>query len=551
VLSATALIVGAAASLAAIGFVEVVALLNDLLLVAPRARVQFAGSALALSLATLAVPTAGGLIVGLMITRLSRHGRPLGPPDVIGAVQLGAAPPGLREGSVSTLGAAVSLGFGASVGQYGPMVLLGAVLGALAARCRLGIANLPAIAMACGVAAAIATAFNAPIAGLVFAHEVVLRHYATQAFAPTTLAAVTGYVISNVIFARPPLFLVEFAGVAHGYEFLFFALVGVICAGVAIGFMRLTLLLSALRSRLPGPRALHPAGAGLAVGALALWLPDVLGTGREALRFATIESAFGAIELPLIIVAKIGLTSLCIAIGFAGGMFSPALLIGVLLGALAWTAGPALAGLPNSGVAVYAICGMMALAGPVTGAPLTMILIVFELTRNYDLTIAAMVAVVISNLIAHRLFGRSFFDVQLAGRGVDLSGGRDRARLNSERVAARAHPPPVIAAAGEGAGAVRDRLSRSGWSTAPVTDPGGVFLGEIVPAAHPPERTAGEGATRPALIFDEATTLAGALDELRAFVGEAVPVVHSGDGRLLGIVTEADLIAAQISAVLP
>ena len=546
VLAATALSVGSAASLAAIGFVEAVAWLNDTLLIAPRARVQFAGGPGLLALATLAVPTAGGLIVGLAFTRLSRLGRQVGPPDVIGAIQLGSAPPGPREGAISTAAAAVSLGFGASVGQYGPMVLLGAVIGALAARLRLDVPNLSAIAMACGVAAAIATAFNAPIAGLVFAHEVVLRHYATQAFAPTTLAAAVGYVISNVVFGRPALFLVDFAGVAHGHEFLLFALLGVICAGVAIGFMRLILALGAWRGRLRVPRALHPAGAGLAVGAAALWLPDILGTGREALRFATIEGAYGALELPMIILAKIALTALCIAMGFAGGVFSPALLIGVLIGAWAWMMGPALAGLPNSGIAVYAICGMMALAGPVTGAPLTMILIVFELTRNYDLTIAAMVAVVVSNLLAHRLFGRSLFDRQLAGRGVDLSAGRDRARLAARAVRDVAGTGPGIARADETAGEVQARLAAEGLATAFVTDAEGRFAGQCSPGRAPPARPVGEVAEPPALTFDEATTLAGALEALSGFVGEAVAVVRRDDGVLLGLVTEADIIAAQL-----
>ena len=544
VLAAISLGVGAAASLAAIGFVEVVAWLNDALLIAPRSRAQVPGGVLVA--ATLAVPTLGGLIVGLLLARMSRLARPLGPPDVIGAVQLGGAPPGAREGTLSTVAAALSLGFGASVGQYGPMVLLGAVLGALAARLRLAVPNLTAIAMACGVAAAIATAFNAPIAGLVFAHEVVLRHYATQAFAPTTLAAAMGYVISNVVFERTPLFLVEFAGVAHGYEFLFFAVLGVLCAGVAIGFMRLVLALSAARARLPGPPALHPAMAGLALGAAALWLPDVLGMSVEALRFATIEGAFGMVELPLIILAKLGLTALCLGMGFAGGAFSPALVIGVLLGAWAWQVGPAMAGIPNSGITVYAICGMMALAGPVTGAPLTMILIVFELTRNYDLTIAAMVAVVVANLIAHRTFGRSLFDVQLARRGVDLSAGRDRARLSGTRVADIARKPPVTAMPDERAGAVLRRLDASGRRTTPVVDGRGRFLGEIAPAAHPAAQAVGAVAAMPALVFDETTTLAGALDAVRDFVGEAVPVVRAGDGRLLGIVTEADIISAQL-----
>ena len=131
----------------------------------------------------------------------------------------------------------------------------------------------------------------------------------------------------------------------------------------------------------------------------------------------------------MLIFAKILLTALCIAAGFSGGVFSPALLIGSLIGALFWTVISGLGGIATSGVAVYAIGAMMAFASAVIGAPLTCILIVFELTRNYDITIAAMVAVVFSNLVSHRFFGRSLFDVQLARRGMDFSMGRDRAHL--------------------------------------------------------------------------------------------------------------------------
>lgn len=404
ILTLTALGVGASASFAAIAFVELVSGLNSVLLVAPRARVQWEGVPWLVTLATLLVPTIGGLAVGLIHRHLSPERRPLGPPDVIRAVQFHQPLPDTRSGIMSTLTAILSLGTGASVGQYGPMVYLGALFGGAVRRLKAGVPNLDGIAVSCGVAAAIATAFNAPIAGVVFAHEVVLRHYATQAFAPVTVASATGYVIANVIFERPALFLVDFAGVAHGYEFALFALLGLLVALAAIGFMRLVLACGPWIAGAVAYPALRPAAAGLAVGLTALALPDVLGIGTETLRFATIEGAFGQGELVVLILAKVALTALCIGAGFSGGVFSPALLIGSLIGAFFWMGMSGQGGIPTSGVAVYAIGAMMAFASAVIGAPLTCILIVFELTRNYDITIAAMVAVVFSNLVSHRLF---------------------------------------------------------------------------------------------------------------------------------------------------
>ena len=544
ILTLCAIGVGTLASLAAIGLTEAVFWLNDILLIAPRARVQLDAQGYLVPVATVLVPVLGGLVVALVMRHLSPVHRPLGPPDVIEAVQFERPLPPLRAGIASTVAAMVSLGAGASVGQYGPMVYLGAMLGGLVRRLRLGVPNLPAISVACGVAAAIATAFNAPIAGLVFAHEVVLRHYSTQSFAPTTVAAATGYVMANVVFERPALFLVRFDGVEHGHEFALFAALGILAAGLAILFMRLILLVSARAAQSRLPALLRPAAAGLALGLAALWLPDVLGIGKETLRFATIPGAFAPGELAVLVIAKLALTALCIGFGFAGGVFSPALLIGILFGALFWTAIDATALVATSGVAVYAICGMMALTSPVIGAPLTTILIVFELTRNYDITIAAMVAVVFSNLVAHRFFGRSLFDVQLAGRGTDLSKGRDRARLSALPVSRFCAESPITGETGQDLEDVRARLDRSAWSEAFVTDPQGRFAGVLDRQAA--GATWDEALRAPARRFDETTSVLQAMQALRGFVGDAVPVIDSRNGLLIGAVSEAAVIEAYL-----
>ncbi len=551
VLTLVALVIGLAVAFAAIAFVDAVSWLNHTLFISPRARVQIEDSPWLLSAATLLVPAVGGLLVGLMLTRFSTEKRPLGPADVVQAVQLRGRPPKTRDGLLTTGAAVVSLGFGASVGQYGPMVYLGAMFGQAATRLRLRVRNLPAIAIACGVAAAISTAFNAPIAGLVFAHEVVLRHYSMQAFAPTTVASASGYVIANVVFDRPALFLVGFEGVEHGYEFLLFAGLGLLAAAVAVIYMRLILGATALAARSPIAPALRPAAAGLALGLTALWLPDVLGIGKEALRFATIEGAFTAGELVLVVTAKILLTALCLGFGFAGGVFSPALLIGVLFGALFWTllAGSGL--VATSGIAVYAVCGMMAVTSPVIGAPLTTILIVFELTRSYDLTIAAMVAVVFSNLIAYRVFGRSLFDVQLARRGVDLSAGRDQARLDSVPVAAYATRDFPKARLETTTGEALGQLQASKWGEVFVVDTEGIFRGTLSGRERlsDPAAMVTTVLRPPGIVLDEKTSVWKAMRLLEGFVGDAVPIVDSRSKQLTAVVTEAAIISAYLEIV--
>ncbi len=544
ILSLLALVLGSLASLAAIAFIESVHWLNDVLLISPRSRVQVQNPLL-LSVATITVPMLGGLVVGIVIQRYSTEQRPLGPSDVIRAVQLRTPLPSVRSGVASTLAAIVSIGSGASVGQYGPMVYMGAIAGNLVSKFKLPIANLPTIAIACGVAATISTAFNAPIAGLVFAHEVILRHYSLQAFAPTTVAAATGYVIANIVFEHPPLLLVEFSGVGHSYEFALFALLGFICAFLSVGFMRSIFCINAFAPKLPVPAKYRPALAGLMVGMVSLQLPDVLGVGKETLRFATIEGAFESWELILLVFAKMGLTAVCIGLGFAGGVFSPSLLIGILFGAFSWTL-LELIGVPNSGVVVYAICGMMALTSPIIGAPLTTILIVFELTHNYDLTISAMVAVVFANLLAFRLLGRSMFDVVLARAGVDLSLGRDRALLEHTKIVNLPINDFVRVDLNDTTQLVMEKLQHSGRSEAVVVDSKGIYQGiiRIVDLPRQDSNSISDILHVDAPVFDEDTTLWQGMSALEGFVGEAVPVVSGTDATLIGVIAESELITA-------
>ncbi len=548
VLAITAVVIATVISLATIGFIESVDWLNDVLLVSPRTRIQVQQPQL-LVLATILVPTLGGLLVGILIQRFSVDKRALGPPDAIRAVQLRVPTPMFRSGVVSTLASVVSLGCGASVGQYGPLVYMGAMASNLTASLTLRIPNIQAIAIACGVSAAISTAFNAPIAGLVFAHEVILRHYSLQAFAPTTVASATGFVIANVIFERPALFLVEFSGVSHGYEFVLFAVLGILCAFLAVGFMRLTLLATDMAASMRLPVIWRPAVAGLSVGLVALVFPDVLGVGRETLRFATIEGAFASWELVLLVLMKTGLTAICIGFGFAGGIFSPALLIGILFGALSWTL-LELTGIPNSGVVVYAISGMMALTSPIIGAPLTTILIVFELTRNYDLTIAAMMGVVFSNLLTYRLFGRSMFDVLLARRGVDLSSGRDQAMLQHVRVMAQPVDNFICCFMDEDLSIVIKRLQKAGRSEAAVIDENGYYQGvlRLQDAISHSSGRVSIVVKRDWLQFEEHTSLWQAMCALEGFVGEAIPIVSSSN-KLVGLITEAEIVASYLKTV--
>ena len=556
-IAALGMVAGALASLAAIAFVEMVAVLNRWLLISPRSRFMV-DDAQWLLLATVCVPAAGGLIVGI-VHRYIPERRSHGPPDVIRSVQgLDGRIPA-RSGFLSALASVVSLGAGASVGQYGPLAHLGATLGSLVARVNRHSRWMATVGVGCGVAAAISTAFNAPIAGIIFAHEVVLRHYSLRAFAPITVAATIGYVIANVVFERPPLFRVEAVTSSSAPEFLGFILIGVGGAFVAVLYMRAILYSSRIARTLPIADYLKPMLAGAVLGLAALWLPDILGIGKETLRFAVIDHAFSPGELSLLLIAKILATALCIGFGFAGGVFSPALLIGILFGALAGNGAELLLGDLRSDIAIYAICGMVAVTSAVIGAPLTTILIVFELTRNYDLATAAMVSVVFSNLVSYRVFGRSLFDVQLRMRGFDLSAGRDKVILDHRLIESYVSREYTALAPETPLGEAKSHLLASRRHEGYVIDAGGTYLGTVkLEELVTSEENGGLGsdaavarlAKREALIFTEKTSIWAAMERMGDFVGESIPVLEEGDGgRMLGVVFEATIVKAYLDTM--
>ncbi len=542
------LVVGLISAVATIGFVELVTYLNRLLFVSEATRATLDPGELAF--VTIGVLTLGGLAVGLMLRYGVGTGSPAGPADTIFAVQLHERLPPPIAGVTSTIAAMVSLGCGASVGQYGPLVYLGTLVGQLVNRLDLGIRDIRNIAIAGGVAAAISTAFNAPIAALIFAHEVILRHYSLRMFAGVTVASASGYLVANVIFDHPPLFLIESVGNFRGVEFFLFGIEGIACGLLAVIYMRWLNLSSRLANRLPLPAPVKPMLAGFVLAIVALQVPEVLGASQALLREVP-GGEFGATALLLILVTKIFVTGLCIGFGFHGGIIFPAFLIGVLFGSLFGTLVPPALLESHSGIAVYALCGMVALMSPVLGSPMTSLLIVFEFTRNYEITIAAMVTIVFANLIAYNWYGRSFYDRQLAERGIDLSQGRVRAYLMHHKVVDHVTRALPVVRTRDSLEQLRERLGAMATASAVVVDDderyqGMAFQQQLLTQADATH--VGDLRLRRDLEFDEQTSIWQAMEVMRGYIGEAIAVVDSDSGRYLGAIPEAAVIDAYLEA---
>lgn len=420
-LSLLSIIVGAIVAFAAVIFRESIKLLEDLFFDLGN------GGGMTASFPTWSIvvaPIIGGLLVGVLVSFCTKNGRANGVAEVIEASALTGGKMNLKDGLISALASALSIGCGASVGREGPAVQLGATLASSVSsflnldrtQCR--------ILLGAGAASAVAASFNAPFAGVFFAHEVVIGHYALTAFAPVAVAAILGTVISRIYFGDFPAFTISEHEIVSFLELPAFALLGVACALVSIVLVRLVPLLQKGRVSFKVPGWIMPALGGGVIGVMALWFPEVLGVGYETTNKALNED-YGLGLLMTFLFMKLIATIISLGSGFVGGVFSPSLFMGAMLGGafgvmVAWPF-PDLA----SSMGSYSITGMGAMAAAVLGAPISTTIMIFELTGDYRLTLSVLVAVVTSTMIMRSLHGPSYFLWMLAHRGVLLQGGHE------------------------------------------------------------------------------------------------------------------------------
>lgn len=376
----------------------------------------------------------GGLVVGFILRFTTHSFRTHGIADVIEARAIHGSHIPIRRGLMSAVASAISLGAGASAGREGPAVHLGAAIASfLESRFSLpGAAR--RVLLASGAAAAVSASFNAPIAGVLFAHEVILGHYALTAFVPTVIAAVGATLITRVHLGDFPAFIIPDYHITSYWEFPAFALLGVVCGLVAVGFLLSIMASDWLSRQVDLPIWVRPAIGGVIVGAIAIMVPEVLGVGYEATNQALREK-YSLEFLFLLLFAKTAATAITLASRFGGGVFSPSLYLGAMsggaFGIIAASVFPEFA----SSYGVYAILGMGAVAGAVLGAPISTTMIVFELTGGYEMTIALLLSVSIASVITQALIGQSFFGWQLSTRGLYLGDGPHRRIMRTWKVA--------------------------------------------------------------------------------------------------------------------
>jgi CIC family chloride channel protein len=468
-----------------------------------------------------------------------------GPADSIFAAQQQHQPLNIKQGFASTLGAFVSASGGASVGQYGPIVHFGATVGVWVKRfvsSRLS----HDIYLGCGVAAAISAGFNAPIAGVIFAHEAVLRHFSMRAIAPITVASISASTLGNYWFPNTASLEIEAVLPSLAEVVPTLIVLAPLFSLIAILFMvSLRRASSAAEQMQLSPTKVLFLGATLC-GLVGVWIPQILGLGISSMN-QMIAGEFTLWLLATVLVAKILMTAVCLGCGLPGGTFSPALFIGVATGALA---GQILTLLGFSDIAgIISVAAMAAVSSAVIGAPLSAVMIVLELTQSYQYAVAAMMAVVVCSLLTNRLFGHSFFDRQLLDRGINLALGREAIALSHTEVGSYGSQNYTAAAVTSSGDQLLETMRNQGNTEAYVVDKDGILLGKLSIFAV---LEAGSGTiadfmdTAPLSLYTH-DSLEHAMAIAGEFVGESLPIIELDSGQLMGTVTEGSLFQAVIA----
>ncbi len=433
-----ALVIGVAAGFAALGFRAGIDALQTALYGADDRSIL----AVAVGLPwyyLVAFPATGGLVVGLILHRFTPDGRVRAVADVIEGAALRRGRVEIREGLASAVASMITLGSGGSAGREGPVVhLAGVISTAIAERIHAsGITGRDLLG--CAVAAGVSASFNAPIAGAIFAMEVVLRHHALHAFAPIAIASVAGTVINRLYFGELTEFSLPLAGgVAFYWEIPAFLILGLVAGAVAVVMMRAIFWTDDLASRVQAssgmPRWLRPALAGALVGMLAIGFPQVIGIGYEVTSLA-LTGRMGLAEAIVIAAAKVAAVSITLGGRMGGGVFSPALVVGALTGLAFGLVATELVPQFSGEATTYALAGMGAVAAAVLGAPISTTLIVFEMTGDWETAVAVLAAVSTATALASRFVKRSFFLTQLARRGVRIALGPQEYLAAETRIA--------------------------------------------------------------------------------------------------------------------
>lgn len=499
---------------------------------------------LSLNFVPLLICVPSSLLVGLLMYKLKLQ-RWFGPADTIYAAHHHAGILDLKGGFGSTLASFISISGGASVGIYGPLVHFGATVSSFIRRQKF-IPKIPHdIIIGSGVAAAISAGFGAPLAGIIFAHETVLRHFSMKAVAALAISSMAAnFSATEIGIVSPPLLLT-----AISFEMsdiiISLVIIGPLAAIVAILFMKLVLFTGTIPTKINIKNWQAPVIAGFACGICGMIFSEVLGLGTDVLMSViTSQLLFG--YLLALLLGKLILTSICVGFGFFGGLFSPALFLGGVLGAIVFQL-PVTSANPDL-LSVLAVSGMAAVSSSVIGAPLTAIILVLELTGSYEYAIAAAFPIVVCSFITSRIFANSVFDKQLISRGIEITKGREQIRLNEALIINYVDSQYTKLKLTTSTQNAIKLLTKSNTTEGYIVSEENKYIGKIslLTLINKKNSSIINLVEKKPLIIDPNENLIFVIKKLSKFVGESIPIVNKKNNEMIGIISENDVLQAYL-----
>ena len=453
----------------------------------------------------------------------------------------------LKVGFISTLAAFFSASGGASIGQYGPLVHFGTTLGAWLKR-TVPFNFTPDLYIGAGVAASISSGFGAPLAGLIFAHEAILRHYSHKSILAIATASGISYAVSTGIWGDANIIDVS----TDQFNLLLILVVsflaGPLFGLIAILYMKSLLLFAKLASS-PKLTLLYKYSFGiLSLSIIGHFMPEVMGLGTETVS-GVLNSSYTLVFLVIILFGKILATSISLNFGFFGGVFSPAILVGAAAGAVVSTLLVTL-GIFEDYQQALVISGIAAVAGAVIGAPICMVIIVLELTNSYAYALASLVGLAISVGYVQVRFGSSYFDVQLLNRGIDISDGRTGLFMNETDILQFAEINFYTIKDSETISDAVLLMSKNDQSELIVENESGEFIGKVNSLSlfnKAGTLSSSNVIDKDCVVIAHNASLQTAMEIASDFVGEIIPIIETNRKKAVAVITEGAIFQAYLS----
>ncbi len=504
------------------------------------------------------MPVLGGILVGLIFHFFIREEHYSGVPGVMESVALTGGRLRYQRAPAKMIAAAVSIGSGASVGPEDPSVQIGSYLGSMFGQLLKFSDERMRALVAAGAASGISAAFNAPIAGVFFALEVILGEISGGSFGVVMLASVVSAVFTQIVSGTQPAFQIPPYVYSINWQLPLYLFLGLFAGPIAAAYIRMMYFTSdVFNHNLPIPRWLKPALAGLLVGLVGLFLPQILGVGYDTVSGILSGATTGIILLSVLSLVKVIMTPTSLAGGFVGGVVAPSLFIGATLGGAFGQASALI--FPSLGInpTQFAMVGMAAVLAGAIYAPLTAIILIFEMTNDYHIIPAAMFAVVVSQVISARLTHGSIYTLGMARRGIHLERGRDVEVLETVSVGEVMQPTPCTLNDMDTLEQASEFFLQTHHHGVPVINAQGDLVGiftlqdlDATQVDNWPHLKVGDECTHQLLVTYPDETIGSALRRMGQHDVGRLPVVERDNPRkLLGLLRRADLLRAYDAAL--